>query len=58
MPLSSHIAFNKACYYYNIVPIIVPLNESGDVNLKEVKKAINKNTIMIVGNSPSYAAGI
>lgn len=58
MPLSSHIAFNKACYYYNITPIIVPLDESGEVNLKALKNAINKDTIMIVGNCPSYAAGI
>lgn len=57
MPISAHVAFNKACSYYRIVPIIVGLNPDNTVNINEVKKAINKNTIMLVGSNPSYACG-
>lgn len=58
MPLSAHVAFNKACYYYNIEPIITPLNEDGSANISAVRKAINKNTIMLVGSNPSFVAGV
>ena len=57
MPISAHVAFNKACSYYNIIPIIVGLNADNTVNMNEVRKAITKDTIMIVGSNPSYAFG-
>lgn len=57
MPISAHVAFNKACFYYNIEPIIVGLNPDNSVDINQVKKAINKNTIMLIGSNPSYAAG-
>lgn len=58
MPISAHVAFNKACFYYDVELIIVGLNKDNSVNINEVKKAINKNTVMIVGSNPNYAAGV
>lgn len=57
MGMSAHVAFNKACFYYNVEPIIVPLNDDNSLNIKAVKKAINKNTVMLVGSNPNYACG-
>lgn len=57
MPISAHVAFNKACWYYHITPIIVGLNPDNSVNVNEVRKAINKDTICIVAGNPSYACG-
>lgn len=47
MPISAHVAFNKACFYYDVELIIVGLNKDNSVNINEVKKAINKNTVMV-----------
>lgn len=33
MPISAHVAFNKACFYYNIEPIIVGLNPDNTVDI-------------------------
>lgn len=58
MPISAHVAFNKGCYYYDVEPIITPLNEDGTADVNAIKKAINKNTIMIVASNPNYATGM
>lgn len=58
MPISAHVAFNKACYYYNIECIIIPVKKDGKADVKAMAKAINSNTVCIVAGNPSYAAGV
>lgn len=57
LPESAHIAFNKASHYFDVKIVYAPLDENKRVNVSEVEKLINKNTILIVGSAPSYPFG-
>jgi glutamate/tyrosine decarboxylase-like PLP-dependent enzyme len=57
LPVSSHAAFEKACQYFNIKPIYVPLDSSYRADVDAVKEAITHNTILIVGSAPSFPHG-
>lgn len=59
IPLSAHAAFNKAASYFGIKLVIIPVDEkTQQVKLNEMRAAINKNTILLVGSAPSYAHGV
>ncbi|WVQ62492.1 uncharacterized protein L199_000632 [Kwoniella botswanensis] len=58
IPSSAHAAFWKASQYFKIKLHVVPVNEEtrrADVNA--MKRAINPNTIMLVGSAPNYPDG-
>jgi sphinganine-1-phosphate aldolase len=55
---SAHSAFNKACQYFNIKLVVIPTTENGYFDIYKLKKSINKNTILIVGSTPSYNLGL
>lgn len=58
LPESAHVAFDKAAQYFGIKQIKIPLNENFTIDVFKVKKAINKNTIVIIGSAPSFPHGI
>lgn len=58
VPESAHMDFDKAGSYFNIKIIRVKLDYNYKVNIPEIKLAINKNTILIVGSMPSFSHGI
>ena len=47
VPVTAHAAFDKACEYLRIKLVHIPLNAQGKVDLVKVRKAINKNTILV-----------
>lgn len=48
MPTTAHSGFDKAAKYLNIYVKAVPVNpETTQVNIREMEKAINKNTVMV-----------
>jgi len=53
-----HCSFNKACKYFNIKLVSIPCLYDGKFDLKNLEKKINRNTILIVGSTPSYNLGI
>ena len=57
-PVSIHVAFDKACHYFGIKPRYVPLGDDYRVNLKALKKAVGRNTILIAASAPQYAHGV
>jgi glutamate/tyrosine decarboxylase-like PLP-dependent enzyme len=57
VPVTAHAAFDKASQYFNIKTIHVPVDENFRADLKAVKKAISRNTIVIVGSAPSFPHG-
>jgi glutamate/tyrosine decarboxylase-like PLP-dependent enzyme len=57
LPVSAHAAFDKACQYFNIKPIYVPLDATYRADLDAAKEAITHNTILIVGSAPSFPHG-
>ena len=58
-PISAHAAFEKAaqCFRMRLIQIPVdPLTRKVDVNA--MKKAISRNTCMLVGSTPPYPHGV
>lgn len=58
VPLSAHPAFDKAANYFGIKIHHAPLRNDYRVDVDEVRKLINENTIMIVGSAPAYPHGV
>ncbi|KAH0560657.1 sphingosine-1-phosphate lyase [Cotesia glomerata] len=58
IPVTAHTAFDKAAQYLNIKVRAVPLNpKSFTVSINAMKKAISRNTIMLVGSTPNFPYG-
>lgn len=58
LPVTAHPAFMKGCDYFGIKPIVIESSADYRVNLKKVKAAINKNTIVVVGSAPQFPQGV
>ncbi len=59
LPLTGHAAFHKAARYFDVKVVSTdadPVTFRADPD--SVRRAITKNTIMIVGSAPSYAHGV
>ncbi|CAH3170637.1 unnamed protein product [Porites lobata] len=58
-PVSVHAAFDKAAHYFNMKLVHVPVDEkTRRCNMKAMKKAITKNTILLVGSAPQFPHGV
>jgi sphinganine-1-phosphate aldolase len=57
VPITAHAAFDKASQYFNIKTIHIPVDANFRADVNAAKKAINKNTIVIVGSAPSFPHG-
>ncbi|KAI0675368.1 PLP-dependent transferase [Trametes maxima] len=58
VPISAHAAFDKGAAYLGIKVHTVPVHpETRQVDLKRVARAINRNTIMIVGSAINFPDG-
>lgn len=57
-PVSAHCAFDKACHYFKIKLVSIPLDKEYMVDTVKLRKAINHNTIAIVGSAPGFPHGI
>jgi glutamate/tyrosine decarboxylase-like PLP-dependent enzyme len=58
VPVTAHAAFDKACQYFKIKMVHVPIDKHFKADISAVKKAINRNTIVIVGSAPGFPHGI
>ena len=56
--VSAHAAFDKASEYFGIRLVKVPLDSGMRTDPKEVRRALNKNTIAIIGSAPSFPHGV
>ncbi|CAG7854627.1 Sphingosine-1-phosphate lyase Short=S1PL; Short=SP-lyase; Short=ySPL; AltName: Full=Bestowed of sphingosine tolerance 1; AltName: Full=Sphingosine-1-phosphate aldolase [Serendipita indica DSM 11827] len=58
MAASAHAAFNKAGHYFNIKIVTIPVDpRTRQININKVKRAINANTIMLVGSAVNFPDG-
>ncbi|KAI0645770.1 PLP-dependent transferase [Trametes meyenii] len=58
VPISAHAAFDKGAAYLGIKVHTIPVHpETRQVDLKRVARAINGNTIMIVGSAINFPDG-
>ncbi|RLD67720.1 MAG: aspartate aminotransferase family protein [Bacteroidetes bacterium] len=58
VPITAHAAFDKSSQYFGIKMRHVAVDENYQAKVKEVKRAVNKNTIVIVGSAPTFPHGI
>jgi len=57
VPLSVHVAFEKAGKYFDVKMVHAPLDKDFRVNVKAVARRITPNTIALVGSAPNYPSG-
>lgn len=57
VPVTAHAAFDKASQYFNIKTVHIPIDANYRADVNAVKKAINSNTIVIVGSAPTFPHG-
>ncbi|AOA65023.1 Dihydrosphingosine phosphate lyase [Komagataella phaffii CBS 7435] len=58
-PITIHAAVYKASYYFGIKLHEIPVDsETYKVNLAQVKKHINRNTVLLLGSAPNFPHGI
>ena len=55
---TAHVAFDKAAHYFGIKQVIIPMKDDYSVDVDAVRRAINRNTIVIVGSAPTFPHGI
>jgi len=58
VPITVHAAFDKACHYFGIKIVHIPLGADYKVDLAKVKRAVNRNTIAVVGSAPNFPHGM
>ena len=58
MPTSAHPAFDKACYYFGLSPVRVPVGQDFRADLRAMRKALSKRTVLVVGSAPQYPQGV
>lgn len=57
VPVTAHAAFDKAGQYFNIKTVHIPVDKDFRADVRAVRRAINRNTIVIVGSAPSFPHG-
>jgi len=59
LPTTAHAAFHKASAYFDVSIVPVPVDsQTYKADTDAIRKAITKNTILMVGSAPSYAHGV
>ncbi|KAJ8248172.1 hypothetical protein GJAV_G00239130 [Gymnothorax javanicus] len=58
-PVSVHAAFDKAAHYFGMKLVHIPLfKETMKVDVKAMRRAISKNTAMLVCSAPQFPHGV
>jgi sphinganine-1-phosphate aldolase len=58
LPTTAHTAFEKAAQYFKIKIVRVPLTADMVADVDAVRKAVTRNTVVIVGSAPSFPHGL
>ena len=59
LPVTAHAAFQKACHYLDVRPVLVPVDTATfKADVDAVRAAITPNTVLLVGSAVSYAHGV
>ena len=58
LPVTAHTAFDKSAKYFGMFTKTVPVDpRTTEVDIKAMERAINSNTVMLVGSAPNYPYG-
>jgi len=58
LPVTAHAAFDKACQYFNIKAVHIPMAANGQADVDAARRAITRNTVVIVGSAPNFPHGV
>lgn len=58
VPITAHAAFDKASKFFNIKAVHVPVGDDLVADVEATRRAITKNTVVIVGSSPAFPHGL
>ncbi len=58
LPSTAHAAFSKACAYFDVTSIRVPVGDDFRANAAALDAAITDQTVMIVASAPAYPQGV
>ena len=58
LPASAHVAFDKACHYFGIKPVLTKLDRDFAADTGDIEDHITENTIAIVGSAPCFPYGV
>ncbi len=57
-PVTAHAAFDKAAQYFRIKLVKVGVDDRMRADVKAVRRAVNRNTVAIVGSAPTFPHGV
>ncbi len=55
---TAHVAWFKGAEYFGVKVRVIPLDENKTIDVKKVRRAVNSNTVMILGSAPEYPHGL
>lgn len=58
IPVTAHAAFHKAAGYFQIKLVEIPVDANFRADVAAAERAINANTIALVGSAPSFPHGM
>lgn len=57
-PASAHPAFDKAAHYFGIKMVRVPVGPDYRADVVAMRKAMTRNTIVLIGSAPGFPHGV
>lgn len=57
-PASIHVAFEKACRYFDVKLVRVPLADDFRVDMQALKHRLSRRTVMIAASAPQFPHGV
>lgn len=58
LPVTAHVAFDKAAHYFGIKAVRTPVDTDGRALVEPIAKAITRNTVALVVSSPCFPYGV
>ena len=58
IPVTAHAAFDKAGEYFGIKVVKIPIGNDYLVDIHKLERAVDRNTICIVGSAPNFPHGL
>ena len=58
LPTSAHAAFEKACHYFGVESRRVPVLDDWRADVAGMARAVDGNTVLLVGSAPQYPQGV
>jgi glutamate/tyrosine decarboxylase-like PLP-dependent enzyme len=56
-PVTAHAAFDKASQYFGIKMVKIPVDANSRADVNAARRAVNRDTVVIVGSAPSFPHG-